>query len=278
MSERIRGLPTRAARLKTLSGAFKAEIAAEPKLMAAQPEMKIVAAGSADPFGETGADGRAAAAEADGAVPAAKAVAHRSTSSAFTADPHAQAGVAKTPSTGTQAAMTKAAADEAAAKACMAKAPATEGPLALRRRQYRRRLLPQQGPKSSRRGQAPPLPAKRICASLHSPRHPRASVLVGRNAASFGEFELGSESVLATLSRIWAITSKKRHWRWVAVLANALPATGLWLSGGRLRAFSRSNSGNSELYRRLAKMLQSRDGSIDNCRSAKRPVERGTNG
>ena len=58
-------------------GGIKAEIAAEPKLMAAQPEMKIVAAGSADPFGETGADGRAAAAEADGAVPAAKAVAPR---------------------------------------------------------------------------------------------------------------------------------------------------------------------------------------------------------
>jgi hypothetical protein len=70
-----------------------AEIAAEPKLMAAQPEMKIVAAGSADPFGETGADGYAAA--------AAKAVAHRSASGAYTADPRAQAGVAKTPSTGT---------------------------------------------------------------------------------------------------------------------------------------------------------------------------------
>ena len=171
-----------------------------------------------------------------GAVPAAKAVAHRSTSSAFTADPHAQAGVAKTPSTGTQAAMTKAAADEAAAKACMAKAPATEGhsPAAAHTAAANTAAACclSRRPKSSRRGQAPPLPAKRICASLHSPRHPRASVLVGRKAASFGEFELGSESVLATLSRIWARTSKKRHWRWVAVLAKALPATGIMAIGG----------------------------------------------
>ena len=48
-------------------GGIEAEIIAEPKLVAAQPEMKIVAAGSADPFGETGADGGAA--EAVGPCP-----------------------------------------------------------------------------------------------------------------------------------------------------------------------------------------------------------------
>ena len=117
MPEMIGGLPTRGSAAQDVVGGIKAEIAAEPKLVAAQPEMKVVAAGSADPVGETGAVG---------AVPAAKAVAHRSASGAYTADPRAQAGVAKTPSTGTQAAMTKAAA-EAAAKACIAKAPATEG-------------------------------------------------------------------------------------------------------------------------------------------------------
>jgi len=117
MPEMIGGLPTRGSAAQDVVGGIKAEIAAEPKLVAAQPEMKVVAAGSADPVGETGAVG---------AVPAAKAVAHRSASGAYTADPRAQAGVAKTPSTGTQAAMTKATA-EAAAKACMAKAPATEG-------------------------------------------------------------------------------------------------------------------------------------------------------
>ena len=164
-----------------------------------------------------------------------EAVAHRSASGAYTADPHAQAGVAKTASAGTRAAMTKAAAGLPPRPAWPKPPPPSDIP--CRRRPYRRRLLPQQGPKPSRRGQAPPPPAKRICASLRTPRHPRASVLVGRNAASFGEFGLGSESVLATLSRIWARTSKKRHWRWVVVLAKALPATGIMAIGGWPKGF-----------------------------------------
>jgi hypothetical protein len=57
--------------------------------------MKIVAPGSADPSGKTAAGGRLNAAKADGARPAAWAGAHRSACSAYTADPLAQAAVAK---------------------------------------------------------------------------------------------------------------------------------------------------------------------------------------
>jgi len=116
MPEMIGGLPTRGSAAQDVVGGIKAEIAAEPKLVAAQPEMKVVAAGSADPVGETGAVG---------AVPAAKAVAHRSASGAYTADPRAQTGVAKTPSTGTQAAMTKATAG--CRQGLHGQSPATEG-------------------------------------------------------------------------------------------------------------------------------------------------------
>jgi hypothetical protein len=195
---------------------IKAEITAEPKLVAAQPEMKIVAAGSADPFGETGADGHAAA--------AAKAGAHRS--SAYTADPRAQAGVAKTPNTGTQAATTKAAAAEAAAKACVAKAPATEGhsPAAAADTAAacglsRGRNCKGEGKPCHRRQKE----SVHHCTlrAIHAPRFSWEETLL-----HLGQFEHGSESFLTTVSRIWARTTKKRHWRWVAVLAKAPPAIG----------------------------------------------------
>ncbi len=52
----------------------------------------------------------------------------------------------------------------------------------------------------------------------------------------------------------------------------------LWLSGGGLKAFSRINSGNSELYRRRRKNVAVARWIVDNCRSAKSPSERGTYG
>ena len=56
----------------------EAEIIAEPKLVAAQAKMDVVAAGAANASGETEADGS----PANGARPAAKAVAHASVATA----------------------------------------------------------------------------------------------------------------------------------------------------------------------------------------------------
>ena len=172
-------------------------------------------------------------------------------SSAYTADPHAQAGVAKTPSTGTQAAMTKAAAAEAAAKACMAKAPATEG--------------------HSTAAAIPPPPAASAGAEIASARASPATagknnlciIAVLRafrapvspsNAASFGEFELGSESWPRAFCRGFGQDEQKAGTGdGSSFLLTLCPRRALWLSGGGLRAFSRINSGNSELYRRRRK-------------------------
>jgi hypothetical protein len=63
-------------------GGIKAEIIAEPEIMAAEPEMEVVAAGAANPSRETKAHRSAAATKADGARPTAKAVAHASVAAA----------------------------------------------------------------------------------------------------------------------------------------------------------------------------------------------------
>jgi hypothetical protein len=54
----------------------EAEIVAEPEIVTAEPEMEVIAAGAADPSGETKADRSADAAKAGDAGPTAKAVAH----------------------------------------------------------------------------------------------------------------------------------------------------------------------------------------------------------
>ena len=55
----------------------------------------------------------------------------------------------------------------------------------------------------------------------------RASIFAEGTQLHLGEFELGSKWCIATLSRIWAITAQKGHWRRAVLFANAPAATGM---------------------------------------------------
>jgi hypothetical protein len=98
--------------------------------VAAQSETEVIAAGAANPSGETEADGPAPAAKADGARPTAKAVAHASIAAATKAVAHASiAAAAKTNAVTAAAAKAKTNAVTAASTA--------HGGLGLRRNRER---------------------------------------------------------------------------------------------------------------------------------------------